>query len=113
METLNVALLKGKRIKGVKKYVFETEEEMNGPKAAEIFEDFLCDWVILQISMGTGINQVDDETVSVTVGGHELNLYLNTYTHQILATVVHMCTKNAVKLHLNYKTADGWETQSF
>ena len=112
MEVLNVSLVKGKRIKGVKKYIFETEEEMNSKNAADIIENFLSDWIVLQISMGTGINQVSDEMVYVTVGSRELNLYLNKYTPQILATIVNMCAKNAVKLTLNYKTDDGWTSQS-
>lgn len=112
MEIIKTSLVKGTRIKGVKRYIFESEEEMNSKKAEDIIENFLCDWIVLQIAMSTGVNQISDEIVSVTVGSRELDLYLNKYTPQILATIVNICAKNAVKLTLNYKTEDGWIAQS-
>lgn len=111
---VKIALVNKHKRMPTRKYILDgTEDFSNNEAIREKIENFIIDYVWVQQTIGTCINQNDNEMVMCFSGSKELLVYTFDSDVVLVATLVSVCARNGVKLILSTynESSKIWEEQ--
>lgn len=102
MDVVKIGLINKHKRMPTRKFMLDGTEDMSNMDAIrEKIEAFVIDYVWVQQTIGTCINQNDTEMVMCYTGSKELFVYTFDTDVALVAILVSVCAKNGVKLTLS------------
>ena len=107
MEQIKVGLINVHKRMPTRKYIFDGTEDITDYAAlCGKIEQYLCDYIWVQQTFGTGINQIDETYVMTYTGYRELLVYVYEADMMLIAALCATCAKNGVQLIISRHNHD-------